>query len=92
MKKLALLCGERDVQFEAKANRASGPIRTFNDAQVLRDWKPSLSLDEAIAWTIQWWNSYDADPASAWRVTESQIDAYTQLAVTRPTFSAASKS
>ncbi len=39
-------------------------------------WRPALPLDDAIAWTVEWYKSFYADPASSWRTTEEQIQRY----------------
>jgi CDP-glucose 4,6-dehydratase len=45
-------------------------------AQTRLDWKPALHIDEAIAWTVEWYKgSYD-DPTSSWRTTEDQIQRF----------------
>jgi CDP-glucose 4,6-dehydratase len=39
-------------------------------------WRPALVLEEAIAWTVEWYKAFYADPASSWRATEDQIQRY----------------
>jgi hypothetical protein len=36
-------------------------------------------MEDAIAWTAEWYRSYYSDPASAWQVTEDQIGRYMAL-------------
>ena len=56
------------------------PIRlNTRKAHTQLGWTPALRLDEAIAWTVAWYKPFLADPASAWRITEDQIDNYTRL-------------
>lgn len=42
-------------------------------------WLPALRLEEAIAWTVEWYRSYYADPNSSCRVTAEQIERFMQL-------------
>ena len=39
-------------------------------------WRPALKLEEAIAWTVEWYKAFYSDPASSWRITEDQIQRY----------------
>ncbi len=39
-------------------------------------WRPQLPLDEVLRWTVQWYKAYYADPRTARRLTESQIESY----------------
>ncbi|MCC7411659.1 MAG: CDP-glucose 4,6-dehydratase [Gammaproteobacteria bacterium] len=39
-------------------------------------WRPSLGLEEALAWTVEWYRAAAADPARAAAITCAQIDAY----------------
>jgi CDP-glucose 4,6-dehydratase len=48
-------------------------------AQTHLNWRPSLPLGDAIAWTVEWYKAYYADPASSWRTTEDQIQRYMRL-------------
>jgi CDP-glucose 4,6-dehydratase len=45
-------------------------------AQTRLDWKPALHIDEAIAWTVEWYKAFYDDPASSWRTTEDQIQRF----------------
>jgi len=47
-------------------------------AQTRLDWKPALHIDEAIAWTVEWYKGFYDDPASSWRTTEDQIQRFTR--------------
>jgi CDP-glucose 4,6-dehydratase len=51
-------------------------------AQSQLGWKPSLPLEEALAWTVEWYKGFYADPASSWRTTEDQIQRYMRLSGT----------
>lgn len=54
---------------------ASRPVVRLNTqkARTHLNWKPALPLQEAIAWTAEWYKAFYADPASSWRTTEDQI-------------------
>ena len=45
-------------------------------AQTRLEWKPVLRIDDAIAWTVEWYKAFYADPASSWRTTEDQIQRF----------------
>jgi CDP-glucose 4,6-dehydratase len=45
-------------------------------AQTRLDWKPALHIDEAIAWTVEWYKGFYDDPTSSWRTTEDQIQRF----------------
>jgi CDP-glucose 4,6-dehydratase len=49
-------------------------------AQTRLAWQPELPLLETIAWTVEWYKAFYADPASSWRITEDQIQRYMRLA------------
>ena len=87
-KQFAHLCPGEDLQTEVQPCEAVN--QGMNPASVpqFADWKPALSLDEAIAWTVEWYKAYLSDPASAWRTTESQIANYSALPSTQPTLPA----
>jgi CDP-glucose 4,6-dehydratase len=40
-----------------------------------------LNVQQAVAWTVQWYRAFYADAASVWRVTEDQIEQYMQMTV-----------
>jgi CDP-glucose 4,6-dehydratase len=56
----------------------SHPVFRLNTqkAQTRLDWKPALHIDEAIAWTVEWYKGFYDDPASSWRTTEDQIQRF----------------
>ena len=57
--------------------RQPRPLRlNTTKAHIQLGWTPVLGLDEAIAWTVEWYRSFYADPASAWRTTENQIQQF----------------
>ena len=45
-------------------------------AQTQLGWRPALPLEEAVAWTVEWYKAFYADPAASWRTTEDQIQRY----------------
>jgi CDP-glucose 4,6-dehydratase len=58
-----------------------GPVFRLNTykAQTQLNWRPLLPLHDAIAWTVEWFRAYYAEPASSWRTTEDQIQRYMRL-------------
>lgn len=46
-------------------------------------WRPALSIDEAVALTVDWYRDTSADPSSADRITMEQIGTYERLAAAR---------
>jgi len=88
-KQFAALGPTGDLQTEV---HASEPIPDNVEATAPSpqhaDWKPLLSVDEAIAWTVEWYKAYLSDPTSAWRTTESQIANYAALPSNRHIISA----
>jgi CDP-glucose 4,6-dehydratase len=48
-------------------------------AQTHLAWKPALSLEDAIGWTVEWYEAFYSDPGSSWRITEDQIHRYMRL-------------
>jgi CDP-glucose 4,6-dehydratase len=68
--------GTGELAFEAAENApqtASVFRLNTHKAQTLLEWRPALSLKEAIAWTVEWYKAFYSEPASSWRVTEDQI-------------------
>jgi CDP-glucose 4,6-dehydratase len=80
-KQFAALCPSEDLQTEIQAREAVTHDVEPSTASVPQyaGWKSALSLDDAIAWTADWYKAYLSDPASAWRTTESQIANYSAL-------------
>lgn len=87
-KQFAKLCSGEDLQTEVQACEAANQDLKPPLATKYTDWKPELSIDEAVAWTIDWYKAYLSDPASAWRTTESQIENYSALPANLPTIPA----
>lgn len=42
-------------------------------------WKPLLSFDQALQWTVNWYRAYYENPAMAWPMMEAQIGEYMKL-------------
>ena len=79
-KQLASLCPVGGLQTEVQAGEAMPhDIELTVPVPQYPDRKPALSLDEAIAWTVEWYKAYLSAPGSAWRTTESQIANYSAL-------------
>ncbi|MGH7307138.1 MAG: CDP-glucose 4,6-dehydratase [Candidatus Rokuibacteriota bacterium] len=36
-------------------------------------WRPRLSVEDAVGWTVDWYKAYQSEPAGARRLTEEQI-------------------
>jgi CDP-glucose 4,6-dehydratase len=74
--------GDGKVQIELRndtsAAKASPRVNTSN-SQAKLGWTPALPLEEAIVWTVEWYRSYYADPHSACRLTEEQIERFMRL-------------
>lgn len=39
-------------------------------------WRAMLAPEERVGWTVEWYKSWQTDPASVWRVTADQIERY----------------
>lgn len=46
-------------------------------------WRPTLSLAEALDWTVEWYKTFDCNPTQARQVTEEQIDRFLSLRAER---------
>jgi CDP-glucose 4,6-dehydratase len=57
---------------------ASQPVIRLNTQKVQTQlgWSPALTIEDAITWTVEWYKTFYADPASSWRTTEDQIQRY----------------
>jgi CDP-glucose 4,6-dehydratase len=78
--------GREDAQVEvhqSPAAASAGPHIPIKQ-QPYPSWRPALSLEEAIGWTIAWYKAFDADPATVWRTTEAQIEQYSKLLLSQP--------
>ena len=45
-------------------------------ASSLLGWQPKLTIEDTVAWTVDWYRSHQASPANARAITERQIDDY----------------
>ncbi len=80
------LWGEGDLSLSSNqrsekhstVTQLTSPLAPMNPAEEL-GWEPSLSLADAIGWTVDWYKEFYADPASSWRTTEDQIQRYMRL-------------
>ena len=73
-----------DVRIEPAALHEAGVLRLDTTrARMHLRWSPALSIDEAVALTVNWYRDTSADPASAGRITIEQIAAYERLAALR---------
>ena len=73
--------GREDAQFEVHRSPAAAPTCRYSPVkqQPYPGWHPALSPQEAIAWTVDWYKAYYADPPTVWRTTEAQIERYVEL-------------
>jgi CDP-glucose 4,6-dehydratase len=55
------------------------PKSSLNKAQAELGWAPVLSPDEALAWTVEWYRGFYADPSSTLRTTEDQLRQYMRM-------------
>jgi CDP-glucose 4,6-dehydratase len=74
--------GEGKAQIEFKADnsapKAFARLNT-NPWRAQLGCTPLFRLEEAIAWTVEWYRRYYSDPHSACRVTEEQIGRFMRL-------------
>lgn len=42
-------------------------------------WKPALSFDQTVSWTMRWYNNYIENPSSAPSLLDAQINDYTSI-------------
>jgi CDP-glucose 4,6-dehydratase len=61
---------------QAQATKSS-----HTNAQAELSWSPVLSADEALCWTVEWYRSFYADPSSAVRNTEDQLQQYMRMTI-----------
>ena len=74
--------GDGYARIESKTDHSvppASPRLHTNTSRAPLGWTPVLPLEEAIAWTVEWYRSYYSDPHSACRVTEEQIERFMQL-------------
>jgi len=71
--------GSKGPEIEVIQSQRSEPDTSRAETQVCPGSICNLSLEQAIAWTVDWYRAYLADPASAWRTTDAQIEEYGKL-------------
>ena len=73
--------GELRVQPDPDAPHEAQSLRlNTSKARSRLGWNPVLDLNHAVAWTAEWYRSYEADPTSAVSVTAQQIQKYSEEA------------
>jgi CDP-glucose 4,6-dehydratase len=85
-KRFVTYWGRADAQVEVHRSPAAAPTCPPNlvKQQPYSGWRPALSLEEAIVWTVDWYKAFYADPATVWRTTEAQIEQYAKLPFSYP--------
>jgi CDP-glucose 4,6-dehydratase len=74
--------GELIVQPEADSARADSHRTQTSESRQQRETlglKPALTLNQTMEWTVEWYRDYYRDPASAWRMTQEQLQRYIDL-------------
>ncbi len=74
--------GELVVQPEADSARADSHRTQTSESTQERERlgsKPALTLDQTLEWTVEWYREYYKDSASAWRMTQEQLQRYMDL-------------
>jgi CDP-glucose 4,6-dehydratase len=75
--------GTGEIWLGSEDSTATGQEAVRLDTKKARTqlgWKPVLNFGETVAWTTDWYRAFHADPASAWRTTEDQIQRYMRSA------------
>lgn len=80
-KKFLKRWGGKDVQIELLKPDSAAPFRSVNNKSECPRSPASLSLDDAIGRTVDWYKAYSTDSSSAWRTTEAQIEQYAKLPI-----------
>jgi CDP-glucose 4,6-dehydratase len=74
--------GELIVQPEADSARADSHRTQTSESRQQRETlglKRALTLNQTMEWTVEWYRDYYRDPASAWRMTQEQLQRYIDL-------------
>jgi CDP-glucose 4,6-dehydratase len=76
--------GELVVQADSQPSlapngKAESLISGTKNVRALSGWKPLLTLDQALTWTVEWYREYYRDRGAAWRTTQEQIARYMDL-------------
>lgn len=68
---------QRIASLWAGESHESPDLTSASKADTL-GWKPLLSLDQALQWTVNWYRAFYRNPGMAWPVMEAQIQQYIQ--------------
>lgn len=68
--------GAGKLTFSSDQPTSQPAFRSAPKAQIDLGWEPVLSIDETVAWTVEWYKAFYADPALSWRITEEQIQRF----------------
>jgi CDP-glucose 4,6-dehydratase len=73
--------GELKIELDPAAVHEAQYLRLNCDkARTQLGWQPLLTLDEALAWTMEWYRNYYRSPGTACSTTLAQIERYMQAA------------
>jgi CDP-glucose 4,6-dehydratase len=72
---VVLVSGESDIYPQPQSRRKSG-----REAQSELGQSSVLSAEQALAWTIEWYRGFYANPSSALGTTEDQLERYARIA------------
>ena len=73
--------GELKIELDPTAVHEAQYLRLNCDkARTQLGWRPLLTLDEALAWTVEWYRNYYRSPGTACSTTLAQIERYMQAA------------
>lgn len=81
--RMIALWGKGEVKIEAdpQAVHEAQYLRLSCDkARTELGWRPALTLDDALDWTVEWYRNYYQNPGSACFSTQSQIECYIRVA------------
>ncbi len=72
--------GEIDIRADLEAQHEAKYLRLNCDkARNYLGWQPSLTIDQALEWSVDWYRLYYENPASALPVIETQIQRYMRM-------------
>ena len=73
--------GELKVELDPGAVHEAQYLRLSCDkARTQLGWRPLLTLDEALGWTVEWYRSYYQSPGTACSTTMAQVERYMRAA------------
>lgn len=68
---------DHPVEVEGKALHEAQFLRLDTAKSLARlNWRPRLSVQETLAWTVEWYRNYYANPAGAQAMTFAQIESF----------------